>query len=208
VIVTGHQLNTLPGVSVLRKVEAADAVIWMDLMQYRRHSWVNRNRFADGTSFTIPVAEHDTFSPINEVRIADPTGRLREKAARTLEHKLGQDAEPFAAQIRRPYRLLAGLNAALLRCLLAALAIEREQHYQSHLGAGRYDDTSEGLAEMVAEIGGTTWLSGPSGRAYLDETPFHARGIRVAYHEHEGPNPSAVELLRDRAALTTTGGSR
>lgn len=196
--VTGHQLNTLPGVSVMRKVEAADACIWMDLMQYRRHSWVNRNRFSDGTMFTIPVADSDTFAPINEVRISDPTGRKREKAARTLEHKLGEIAVPFAREIRRPYRLLAGLNAQLLRHLMRGLGIDVEEHYQSHLGSGRYDDTSEGLAEMVAEIGGTVWLSGPAGRQYLDHRPFSERGIRVEFFDYEGPNPSAVELLKTR----------
>ena len=199
-IVTGHQLNTLPGVSVMRKVSVADAVIWMDQMQYRRHGWVNRNRFSDGTMFTIPVAEHDTFAPINEVHIADPTNRLREKAARTLEMKLGEEiAAPYAREIRRPYRLLAGLNAALLRHLVADLGIQAEEHYQSHLGAGRYDDTSEGLAEMVAELGGTVWLSGPSGRNYLDERPFTARGIQVRFFDYEGDtNPTAVELLKKR----------
>lgn len=197
-IVTGHQLNTLPGVSVMRKVANADAVIWMDQMQYRRHSWVNRNRFSDGTLITIPVAEHDTFAPINEVHIADPTGRMREKAARTLEAKLGQAiAAPYAREIRRPYRLLAGLNARLLHHLTTDLGVQAEQHYQSHLGAGRYDDTSEGLAEMVAELGGTVWLSGPSGRNYLDERPFVERGIRVRYFEFaDTSNPTAVELLK------------
>lgn len=182
----------------MRKVSMADAVIWMDQMQYRRHSWVNRNRFSDGTMFTIPVAEHDTFAPINEVHIVDPTGRFREKAARTLEMKLGLDiAAPYAREIRRPYRLLAGLNARLLHHLTADLGIETEQHFQSHLGAGRYDDTSEGLAEMVSELGGTIWLSGPSGRNYLDEEPFAKRGIQVRFFEFEGKdNPTAVELLK------------
>jgi hypothetical protein len=195
-IVTGHQLNLLPGISVVDKVSAADAVIWMDQMQYRRHGWVNRNRFSDGTMFTIPVAEHDTFSPINEVRIADPTGRARAKVARTLEHKLGAAiAAPYAAELRKPYGRLAGLNARLLAQLLDDLGIVAVQHFQSHLATGRYDDTSEGLAAMTAEVGGTVWLSGPSGRNYLDETPFTARRIEVRYHEHAGPNPSALELL-------------
>lgn len=198
--VTGHQLNTLPGISVIEKVRASDAVIWMDTMQYRRHSWVNRNRLADGTMFTIPVAESDTFMPINEVRIADPTGRLREKAARTLENRLGGLAGPFAAEIRKPYRLLAGLNARLLHLLLTGLEVDVVEHYQSHLGAGRYDDTSEGLAEMVLEVGGTIWLSGPSGRNYLDETPFADRGITVEYFDFDGPNPSGLELLREKVA--------
>lgn len=193
-------MNFLPGVSVIRKVMAADAVVWMDLMQYRRHGWVNRNRLEDGTMLTVPVAEHDTFKPINEVAIADPTGRMREKAARTLENRLGRVGEPFAEAIRRPYKLLAGLNEHLLQVLLAELGVAVEHHSQSRLGSGRYDDTSEGLAEMVAEVGGSVWLSGPSGRAYLDEGPFRERGIEVRYFQHEGSNPSAVELLRERVA--------
>jgi WbqC-like protein family len=201
VIVTGHQVNFLPGCSVTAKIAAADCCVWMDEMQYERHGFVNRNRLADGTKLTIPVSEHDTFAPINRVRIGDPTGRGREKVARTLEHQLGDAGAPFAAEIRRPYRLLVGLNARLLRLLLDALGITVEEHFQSHLGAGRYEATSNGLADMVAELGGTTWLSGPSGRAYLDEMPFRERGIRVEYFEFEGANPSAVELLRDRVAV-------
>lgn len=199
-IVTGHQLNLLPGCSVIRKVAASDCVIWMDQMQFRRHSFVNRNELADGTRIVVPVDEHATFSPIAEVRIADPTGRMREKAARTLENRLGDAGEPFAAEFRRPWRLLAGLNARLLDVLLPALGIDVMQTRQSYLGTGRYDDTSEGLAEMVAEVGGTTWLSGPSGRNYLDERPFTDRGIAVAYFDFTGPNPSALELLRERVA--------
>jgi len=199
-VVTGHQINFLPGLSVFNKIAAADVVVWMDEMQYERHGWVNRNRFEDGTMMTVPVAEHDTYAPINRVRIGDPTGRGREKIARTLEHRFGELAKPYAAVLRTPFERLVGLNAALLRVLLPALNVNVEEHYQSHLGAGRYEVTSNGLAEMVAEVGGTVWLSGPSGRRYLDEEPFTERGIEVRYWEHEGANHSAIELLRDKVA--------
>lgn len=200
-IVTGHQLNFLPGLSVMQKIAAADACVWMDEMQYERHAWVNRNRLADGTWLTVPVAEHDTFAPINRVKIADPTFRFRRKIARSLEHRLGAaTAAPYVTELARPYQRLAGLNAALMRHLTAALRIEVEQHYQSHLGAGRYEVTSEGLAGMVAELGGSVWLSGPSGRNYLDERPFSDLGIEVRYWRHQGANPCALELLRERVA--------
>ena len=201
VIVTGHQVNFLPGLSVIDKIASADVCVWMDEMQYERHGFVNRNTLADGTKMTVPVAEHDTFAPINRVKIGDPTGRGREKIARTLEMKLGAAAAPFAAELRRPYRLLVGLNARLLRLLLEAVGIRVEEHYQSHLGAGRYEATSNGLADMVAELVGTVWLSGPSGRRYLDESPFEERGIEVRYFDWQGEsNHSAVELIRERVA--------
>lgn len=197
-IVTGHQPNFLPGLSVMSKVAAADAVIWMDEMQYERHGFVNRNRFEGESFMTIPVATEDTFAPINRVRIADPTGRAREKVARTIEARLGRFGPDFGFIVRQPFALLVGLNVALLDWMRSGHGIGEEAvwYFQSHLAAGRYANTSEGLAAMVAEVGGTVWLSGPSGRNYLDETPFAERGIEVRYYEHVGPNPCALELLR------------
>lgn len=201
-IVTGHQVNFLPGLSVIEKIRAADACVWMDDMQYERHGFVNRNRFSDGTWMTVPVSEHDTFAPISEVRISDPTFRARKKIARTLEHKLGAAAERYVKHLLRPYQLLVGLNSALLSELLFDLEVECEHHLQSHLGTGSYEATSVGLAEMVEEVGGTVWLSGPSGRNYLDESPFEERGIEVRYFEFAGEtNPSAIESLRSLRAV-------
>lgn len=197
-IVTGHQVNLLPGLSVIAKIMAADAVVWMDEMQYERHGFVNRNVLADGTKFVVPVAEHDTYAPINRVRIGDPTGRARQKVARMMEMQFGDDAALYAEEFRRPYRNLVALNAALLRILFFDLGIDVAEHYQSHLGAGRYEATSNGLADMVAELGGTVWLSGSSGRNYLDEDPFNERGIEVRYFDwpKTEPNHSSIELIR------------
>jgi hypothetical protein len=199
VIVTGHQVNLLPGLSVIEKIRSADACVWMDEMQYERHGFVNRNVLADGTKFVVPVAEHDTFASINRVRIGDPTGRARMKVARTLEMKFGAAGEKYAEEFRRPYRQLVALNASLLRLLFDDLQITTREHYQSHLGAGRYEATSNGLADMVAELGGTVWLSGSSGRRYLDEEPFNERGIEVRYFDWPdgAPNHSAIELVRE-----------
>jgi hypothetical protein len=199
----------------MEKIGAADAVILMDGMQYVRHGFVNRNRLSDGAWLTIPVDEHDTFAPINRVRIADPTFHARKKIAKTLRYALGTAGEPYALELLKPYRLLVGLNYQLLRLLMADLGITTAPHFQSHLDSGHAvpvadsppDEVDllparERLAMMVEEIGGTVWLSGPSGNRYLNEEPFHERGIEVRYFDWpEGtPNPSAIEALRERAA--------
>lgn len=204
--VTAHQLNWLPGCSVIERIRRADAVIWLDEAQYVRHSFVNRNRLSDGKWMTIPVDEHDTFAPINRVRIADPTGRFREKIARRLEHELGAAAAPFAEELRRPYELLAGLNHALIRRLFAALDIHVEHHFQSMLDKGHSvpvwsedDDpmvpVRERYADMAAQLGATVWLTGPSAQ-FGEEWRYSARDIRIETYEHRGANPSALELLR------------
>jgi hypothetical protein len=206
-VVAPHQPNLLPGVSVITKLAAADVFIACDEMQYQRFGFTNRNRFGGEQWMSVPVNHEDLFAPINRVRIADPRGAKREKIARTIEQKMGEAGKGFAAELRRPWRLLVGLNMALLHRLFDAFEIKAEIVLQSHLESGRYfgpltsdsrDDlvsVSERLAAMTAEVGGTVYLSGPSGRNYLDETPFEERGIAVEYWAHDGPNPCALEVL-------------
>lgn len=209
-VITAHQLNFLPGVSVIERCRRADVVIWLDRAQYARHSFINRNRLRDGAWMTIPVAEHDTFAPIDQVRIADPTGRAREKVARKLEMELGGCAAPFARELRRDYELLAGLNHALIEHLFAAVGIEVEHKFQSmldplHAVPAWSDDEDvlipvrERFAAMAAQLGATVWLSGPS-KHHGDLALFSERGIEVDYFAWDGPNPSALELLRERVA--------
>jgi hypothetical protein len=197
----------------MEKIRAADACIWMDTMQYERHGFVNRNRLSDGVWMTVPVEEHDTFAPINRVRIADPTHRARKKIAQKLRCELGAAAELYALELLRPYPLLVGLNYALIGRLLADLGIETANFLQSHIDLEHalpvvsdndpeLDPARERLATMVAAIGGTVWLSGPSGSRYLNEMPFHERGIEVRYFDWPKgtPNPSAIEILRVKVA--------
>lgn len=213
VIVTGHQPNCLPGVSVLRKIAVADHVIWMDRMQFVRHGWVNRNRLADGTPLIVPFDHRDRYAEIRHVRIGDDA-RWQTKLARTLAMRIGPLADPYIDIIGRPYRLLVGLNLALLRQLTTDLLIDTEWTMQSHLAAGAGNpmpaftadhadalDASTRIAEMTAEIGGTVYLSGAGGRGYIDEEAFRARGIEHRYVDHDGPNPSAIELLREATPI-------
>ena len=209
-IITGHQPNFLPGMSVMEKIRQADRVIWLDQVQFTSGGFTNRNRISEAW-MTVPVDRRDLFAPINRVRIADHTFRARRKIARTLEQEIGSAAARYVAELERPYGLLVGLNHALIQLLLNDMGITVAQHYQSHLDTGHPvpavgDDPSQlvpardRLAAMVAELGGTVWLSGPSGRGYLDELPFAERGIEVRYLAWDGPNPSAISSVAAVAA--------
>lgn len=205
-VVTLHQPNFLPGASVISKVLAADCVVWMDTVQWTKGGWTNRNKLPDGSWLTVPVAHGSSFAPINRVRIGQPQGEWRHAMCAKLRADWPGDAtEQVCAEISRGYPLLVGLNAALLRIVLDELGYQGEQHWQSHLDDAHavaavseqrssLAPISERIATMVAALDGTVYLSGPSGRNYLDETPFAERGIRVDYWSHTGPNPCVLEL--------------
>ncbi len=206
--ITAHQPNLLPGLSVLEKVRQADAVVWLDEVQYSHGGWSNRNRMPDGSWLTVPIDRRSDMAPFNRVQISEHRG-WRIRAARTLHQHYGPAADPLIAEINRPYGLLIGLNLALLRVLLDGS--DTAWHFQSHLDGGRavtavsedravLAPISERLAMMVAEVGGTTYLSGPSGRNYLDERPFHDRGLTVDYFAWAGANPCSAGQLARAAA--------
>lgn len=211
--VTMHQPNFLPGASVIEKVRSSDAVVWLDTVQWTKGGWTNRNKTPDGVWLTVPVAHGSSFAPINRVRIGNPRGDWRLFMCERIETSWsGPLVDDVCAEIRRGYPLLVGLNAAILGHLLDGWA--GEVHWQSHLDdahavAAVSDEPvalapiSERIAQMVAALDGSTYVSGPSGRNYLDEAPFRERGITVDYFEHTGPNPCALELV-----ATNSEGSR
>jgi len=199
-VVTAHQPNYIPGVSVIQKVESADAVIWLDAVQYSHGGWSNRNRMPDGSWLTIPIDRSTDMAEFNHVRISDHRD-WRKAHCKALRQHYGHSADAICEEIQRPYKLLIGLSLACLQILLSDS--DASWHFQSHLDGGRAvtaisDDRVElapisaRLALMVAELGGDVYLSGPSGKNYLDETPFHELGIRVDYWQHTGDNPCAV----------------
>lgn len=210
-IVTAHQANYLPGLSVIEKVRMADAVVWIDEVQYTHGGFSNRNRMPDGSWLTVPVDRATDMAQFNRVRIAQH-GNWRIKHLRTLWQHYGSSADELIDEIERPYRLLIGLNLACMRVILRHAEIDTPWHFQSHLDGGRATvavsedreelrPISDRLAMMVAELGGDVYLSGPSGFRYLNEEPFKALGIRVDYFDWSGPsNPCSASLLRSRAA--------
>lgn len=206
-IITAHQPNFLPGKSVIDKIAVSDAVIWLDEVQYTKGGYTNRNRLPNGAWLTVPVERDTDGLPINRVRISEH-GEWRLRMTRSLEQLGGnRDAiKLLIEEINRPYRLLVGLNLALLDIGFKVLEIDSKRVFQSHLDGGHAvaaisEDAkallpiSERLAMMVDEMGGDVYLSGPSGRKYLDEQPFLEKGIQVDYFKFEGGNPSMLELL-------------
>ncbi len=204
-IVTAHQPNFLPGASVVNKMLAANTVILLDEVLYSPHGWTNRNRLHGMGYLTVPVVSGAGSLPINRVQISEH-GAWRPRAAKTILQSY--PAAPWAGEaadaLLRPYRLLCGLNVALLQLTFAHLTARPPLWaFQSHLDGGRSVPVSLApisvrLAMMVEEVGGTVYLSGPSGRNYLNERPFHQRGITVAYYEHDGPNLCILDMLCDK----------
>lgn len=194
--------------SVISKIRASDYVVWLDTVQYTKGGFTNRNRLPNGSWLTVPLQRHQAFRRICDVQIGSPKSNWRETLCQQIELAWGGSdiVEDVCEEIMRPRGLLVGLNFALLEIVMREYCGFVKQERQSTLDAGdavvaESEDPdellpiSDRLAMMVAELGGDVYLSGQSGRNYLNEEPFIDRGIEVTYWSHQGENPCVLDVL-------------
>lgn len=205
-IVTAHTPGYLPGVSVIAKIARADSVAWLDEAPMTMPGYVNRNQLPDGTWLTVPVDRHDHRTPIHEVTIGGSAWRDRHLDA-ILD--LYEDAPHFDPRIRtilegtwaNAGEPLADLNLRLVELIFTGLGLAPTMCRQSSVDSPRGGSLSTRIAKMVAAVGGTTYLAGPTPR--LDPDVFAAEGIVVSHFTFAGENPSIIDPLFRLGELPT-----
>ncbi|HXZ48488.1 MAG TPA: WbqC family protein [Usitatibacter sp.] len=186
------QSNYVPWKGYFDIIHDVDTFVFYDDVQFTKNDWRNRNRIktAQGVRWlSVPVGAH-IGRTIREVAI--PDARWQRKHYETLRQSYSKaprfrDVEPFLEEVylERAWDNLSALNRFLI-----------ERIARDFLGiATRFDDSSryalagtgqERLLAQLAAVGATTYVSGPSGRNYMDVAQFERRGIRVVFKDYSG----------------------
>ena len=180
--VTIHQPEHFPYMGFFQKVSSADHFIVLDNVKFRKNYFQNRNKIRNRSGhdewITVPVESDSDSKAINEVRTArDPS--WRRKVLKKIQENLGFDA----TEIYEGESLIE-INMRSIAWSMNRLGIDRPITHASHLRAS--GTKSELLANIVCKVGGTTYISGPSGREYLDLSYFE--GIAVEFFEPQVEN--------------------
>lgn len=170
-------------------IDRCDEYVILDGAQFVKGHWQNRNRVrgpAGPIWLSIPVVTADRLGQaIADVTVSDPG--WAEIHWRKLSTWYG--AAPFfvetAPQVRALYEAagrcahLTEINEILLRGIADLLGI-RTRFVRDSL----YDPQgmrTDRVVDICIKAGATHYLTGPSARAYLDETPFTEAGIAVEW---------------------------
>lgn len=208
--VTIHQPECYPWLGFFDKLSCCDLAILFDTADFRKNYFHNRNYVRDRIGpvrLTVPV-ERSNHRPMREVWIAED-GRWRAKHERTLEQLYGRqrgyaECEPFLQSLYRcPWSRLVSFNAVVIEWLARRLVPHVQLTWSSSIGDRGGDDVTSRLGWMLERVGATTYLSGPSGREYLQVADLQAVGIAVEYHDFVHPVYSqvAVPFLPKLSAL-------
>lgn len=195
-VVTIHQPEHLPWLGFFDKVRQADCFVILDQVPYRKNYFQNRNRIRSATDalwLTVPVRVAGRFGqPIKDVRVdGEGNPRWRQRCWGRLMQAYRKapffnNYAPFFEQLyRTEWQWLAELNEAIIEYLLSVLQIRVRCAKASALGVR--GAKGELIHNICTALGADAYLSGISGREYLDLKRFEADGIEVMFQEFHHP---------------------
>jgi WbqC-like protein family len=199
-------------------INSVDEFILYDDRQFTRRDWRNRNRIKTPTGtkwLTIPVQTKGQYHQrIDETKISNPG--WGETHWKTLRHNYASapcfaDYCDFVADLYRAANdeRLSAVNHYFLCALCELLGIRTPLTWSTAYQAE--GNRTERLVSLCRAAGATHYVSGPNARDYLDESQFHAAGIRLAYFdyggypEYEQPHPPFDHAVTIIDLLLCTG---
>ena len=190
------QSNYIPWKGYFDMIAAVDEFILYDDMQYTRRDWRNRNQIKtpQGVQWlTVPVLVKGKYTQkINETQIEGAGWAADHWKALTQNYRRAAHFEAVAAWLEPFYAQptpgdLSTLNRGLIEAICERLGIRTRITSSSdyELAEGK----SERLADLCAQAGGTTYISGPAARDYIDERVFEERNIALRWFDYAGYPP-------------------
>ena len=189
-----HQPEHLPWLGFFDKALKADVFVLLDGVQFRKNYFQNRNKIRthDGwTWITMPVCR-PALAPINEVLIDTNSRSLRKNIQSIRQSYSGSPYfNEYYSAIERtllaPYTKLVEINIEFIRLAWDVLEIKVPVVVASTLGVSPEGGGTRVTLEISRALGAGTYLSGISGRDYLDVSLFEEAGIEVQYQRFFHP---------------------
>jgi len=191
------QPTYLPLVGYLDLIDRVDIFVFLDNVQFARHSWQQRNqlRGPEGLErISVPVLKSGRLDlRVDEVQIQ--IGTFPNDHLALIERRY-QKATQFAAlwpglrsviAAAEAHRSLSRLNQEAVRYLCSAFGIERRMEVASVLPVG--GRRSDRIAALCKVVGADTYLTPPGAVEYLreDRAVFAAADITVVVQSYQHP---------------------
>lgn len=193
-IVTIHQPEHLPWLGFIQKVSMADVFVILDTVQFRKNYFQNRNRIltANGPAWlTVPVTKHPLDTPIKDIRINNNT-QWQKKYLKSIYYNYIKSAyfEKYMAALENlislEYHYLSDLNTAIIEWLLTEFKVQTKIVKASEIIATEAKNDML-LLEICSILGAQTYISGISGREYLNTSVFDKKGVNIHYQKFFHP---------------------
>jgi hypothetical protein len=162
-----------PYLGYFQLIEASDAFVLVDDLQFVKGSWMNRNRVLthDGQPklITFPLRKGSRRAAINERWLSDTFDEEAKALLIMLEHSYKK--APYRAEVlalltsifANPDRNLARFTENSIRALCRYMKIDTPIHILSELADTRQMDKQDRIIKVAQQLGGTRYLNSIGG---------------------------------------------
>lgn len=188
------QSNYIPWRGYFDLINTADIFCFYDEVKYTKNDWRNRNQIytKNGLAWlSIPISKDAVKAKISDVELID--NRWQKRHFKTIYQTYNK--APFFAKIlplledvymQKSWVNLSELNQYFIKLICEYIQIETPlvDSKEYNLSEGRI----ERLANLIQQLKGTEYISGPSGHNYLkgNESLFKEKGIELHYKSYKG----------------------
>jgi hypothetical protein len=196
-IVVILQPSYIPWRGYFDQIRRADLFIFYDDVQYDKHGWRNRNQIKSPQGkqwLTIPVHSAGVTQGLNikDVKIdwSKPWPKNHLKAL-TISYNKAPYFKKYLPLLETFYSRhddsIADFTIETTKALAGELDIRQTRFMRSSELAGIDGRRTERLIQILAKVGATHYISGPSARDYIEQEKFEAAGITLEYMTYDYP---------------------
>lgn len=187
------QSNYIPWKGFFDSIQTVDTYVIFDEVQYTRRDWRNRNKIKTPQGsiwLSVPVEVKGKYTQkISETKISDPT--WAQQHWMSIQHNYKR--APFFKEMSPLFEslftqagkieFLSEVNELFLKEICKVLSIKTEfiNSSEFELESGK----SERILGICKQLQTTTYFTGPTAKAYMNESLFKENGIEVKYYNFE-----------------------
>jgi hypothetical protein len=167
----------------------------MDTFQYTNSGVIHRNKIRTNTGsiyLTIPIAKQFRTAVIKDVEL--PLDKQwKEIHWKTIYYNyirtdfFKRHADFFEEFYKKDFHYLWQMNTEIIRYLLKSFDINVEIVTASSLGLGQYLKHTDMIISVLDALDAKTYLSGPSGRKYLESEKMEQYGFNLKFAKFNCP---------------------
>jgi hypothetical protein len=193
--VTMHQPSYLPWIGFFSKISNSDCFVVGDSVPYSKNSVTNRNkiRTKDGWCYlTVPVGKKYYGSDICNITLPIDE-KWKENHWKTIQHYyihakfFGLYKDFFEGLYQKDFKYLWQINEEIILFLFRCFEIDVEIVKASELDLDPGLQKTDLIVACMKKVGADIYLSGPSGRNYLDFQQFTQNNIGLKFFEFQHP---------------------
>ncbi|KCZ72285.1 WbqC-like protein [Candidatus Methanoperedens nitroreducens] len=190
--VSVHQPMYLPYPGIFNKIKNVDMFVFLDDAQYSNQYYYNRNRIKTHKGelmLTVPVKK-SSGQKLNQIQIENriPWQKKHMKAL-IANYNRAEHFKDYKDSLEEVYSIkwerLHDLNMRTMTYLLEQLEISTPFYLSSEILRNNELKGTERLMEICKKLNADVYLSGISGREYLDLRIFEDAGIEVEYQDYK-----------------------